>query len=147
MKRALWRATHTAVFLGAFGSLGAQGTRVYCRTGPTDATLTYVLAKARQTATDPDPVFQLARDSIWKINRLTAADVAPVTDEQVCQQVMAAYDADVPSDGVVRERSLVVIRLGSDYLAVDPTQKFGQWLTGIVLNSAFQRKSWGRFGV
>jgi hypothetical protein len=128
-------------------NVGAQTPPQHCHADLTDETLNYVLRRAKQISTDSAPVYQQVRDSIWKIPRLAASDIAVVSDEQVCQQALAAYDADVPPDGVARQRRLYVIRLGADYLAVDSTQKFGQWLTGIVLSPAFVRKSWGRFGV
>ena len=126
---------------------GAQSPRLYCHSDSTDRTVEYLLRRAKQIGTDPAEVFEQVRDSIWKIKRQSPSDIALVSDETICQRAAMAYDADVPFDGVVRERRVVVIRLGADYLVLDPTQQFGEWYTGIILDTSFARKSWGRFGV
>ncbi len=107
----------------------------YCK--PLDQTGNRILYIAqRQTTSPSDSAY---RAKIWHVPLLAANDVALVTDEDVCQQAAVAYDREMAPETSTLTRGVYVVRLGSWYLVVDSESRAGEWMRGIVLDSAYAK--------
>lgn len=117
----------------------------FCQADLTDPETQATLRRVRQRASDPSEAYALSRESVLKIPRLAESDVQLVSDESICQQALASYDAVVPLKDSTRVRRVYVVRVGMDYVVADPAEHYGGWLTAIVVSSSFVLKSAGPF--
>ena len=125
----------------------AQATVGTCRAADSLSAIQVHRTRVRATSTDAASV--QTRDSVLKVPALSSGDVQLVTTSTVCQQASRSLDAYLVSLGKpTRARSVIVITLGSAaYVVIDPDERFGEWQTAVVLDSAYARKSPGLFGM
>jgi hypothetical protein len=85
-------------------------------------------------ASGADSLAMVTRTAL-QIPAASADQVSIVMDERICKKVAAAYFAALGK--AVTGRSLYVIRVGSGYVAVDPTELVGVWSVAMTLDRHF----------
>ncbi|HXL06285.1 MAG TPA: hypothetical protein VN964_05105 [Gemmatimonadales bacterium] len=121
----------------AASTTAARAQGLYCK--PLDKTGERLLYTAQRQATTPSD--SAYRTKIWQIPLLTQSDIALVTDENVCEQAARAYDREMNPQTSTLTRGVYVIRLRVWYLVVDTESRAGEWMRGVVLDSAYAKHS------
>ena len=114
------------------GAMGGQLAQAQCRT---DSTSAAVVSWAQYVATSADSEAVASRSSL-SIPAVPANQVTLVTDSKTCQKVVNAFAsaAGVTATG----RSLYIVKVGTIYVAKDPTLKLGDgWWHSMVFDRRF----------
>jgi hypothetical protein len=77
------------------------------------------------------------RDSVLNLPVLAGASVTLVTDAPTCTRARREY-AKVPLIAPESTFSVVVVRVGTYYLVVDPAQRTGEWASLAVFDKRWK---------
>lgn len=86
--------------------------------------------------TDPSQRYEDQR-SQWKVPLTTPSEIEAVTGGQTCDKVRRGYNKGI-GDSPGTQRDIYAVRVGSRYIAYDPTVKAGEFVVHIVLNQSFK---------
>lgn len=135
MKTLMIVATIGSLLIVSPGLAPATATdQAACLTG--DETAEAFLDWAVALGTDTSQQYVDER-TLWQVPSTSASEIELVTGGQTCDKVRRGYNNGVgDSPGV--QRDIYAVRVGSRYIAYDPTVKAGEFVVHIVLDQAFK---------
>jgi hypothetical protein len=135
MKRLLlaWAIAASMLWLTP-AALQGQGTSA-CR--PTDSTSVRLVQWVSSIVTGTDAA-ALRQRSQMKLPRVSASEIAYVTDNRVCSKAVSPYNTNAGMGSVAPSGKLYVIKVGTLYLANDPVKSAGEFTIFVTLDSKFR---------
>ena len=73
-----------------------------------------------------------------KLPRVSASEIAYVTDNRVCSKAVSPYNTNAGMGSVAPSGKLYVIKVGTLYLANDPVKSAGEFTIFVTLDSKFR---------
>jgi hypothetical protein len=105
-----------------------------------------LLGRAKTLASEPSMAFAMYRDSVLHIAAVPESSVVFVYSDSVCQMAKNAYVAEVTPQPQHSVR-VYVIKIGDDWLVIDPLRFGGTVRIGVLFGPTFIRKSTGNVGM
>lgn len=75
--------------------------------------------------------------ALWQVPATPVSEIELVSDARTCDEVRRGYNKGI-GDAPGTQRDLYAVRVGSRYIAFDPTVKAGEFVVCIVLDQAFK---------
>jgi hypothetical protein len=105
-----------------------------------------LLRRAKTLASEPSMAYAMYRDSVLHIAAVPESSVVLVYSDSVCQLAKNAFVAEVTPQPAHTVR-VYVIKIGDDWLVVDPLRLGGTLRIGVLFGPTFIRKSTGNVGM